>query len=88
MPPLRRRWEQRAVLSSLMKPHTVQDRNLPLSGVSHPESPSDRLGYQIVCLGIAMLVFKSALFYFLMASKVRVVGLAIQIFSSCAYFIN
>ena len=35
-----------------------------------------------------MLVFKSALFYFLMASKVRVVGLAIQIFSYCAYFIN
>ena len=35
-----------------------------------------------------MLVLKSALFYFLMASKVRVVGLAIQIFSYCAYFIN
>ena len=35
-----------------------------------------------------MLVFKSALFYCLMAPKVRVVGLAIQIFSYCASFIN
>ena len=35
-----------------------------------------------------MLGCESALFYFLMAPKVRVVGLAIEIFSYCAYFIN